>query len=135
MITTPASQVLARSAPITLGAIDSSPRTARASAAAQLCEWGRADLAGDAGLVVSELVTNAVQASTAAGTAVGLRLVLTTGSVFVEVHDRAPGHPMACEPGPGSESGRGLQIVAALAADWGWTPTADGKVTWAEIAP
>jgi anti-sigma regulatory factor (Ser/Thr protein kinase) len=134
MIISAASRVLARSAPLTLGAIDSSPRTARSSARAQLAQWGRPELSDDVEEIVSELTTNAVQASEQAGTAVVVRLILTTVSVAVEVYDRAPGVPVACAPGPGAESGRGLQIVAALAADWGWGPTANGKVTWAEIA-
>jgi hypothetical protein len=49
MMISPASHVLARSHPLTLGPIDSSPRTARASARAQLSEWGRPELANDVG--------------------------------------------------------------------------------------
>jgi anti-sigma regulatory factor (Ser/Thr protein kinase) len=119
--------VLARSAPITLGPIDTSPRTARASARAQLSAWGRAELAADVEEIVSELVTNAVKASERDGTAVALRMILTSVSVVVEVFDRAPGVPVAYSPGAEAESGRGLQIVAALAARWGWSPAGNAK--------
>jgi hypothetical protein len=37
-------------------------------------------------------------------------------------------------PSDDAESGRGLQIVAALAASWGWAPRTDGgKVVYAVI--
>jgi anti-sigma regulatory factor (Ser/Thr protein kinase) len=127
--------VLARSVPLRLGPIDTSPGTARASARAQLAAWGRPDLAADAEAVVSELVANAVQASKRGATPVGLRLILTTRSVFAEVLDYAPGVPTFREAGTEAESGRGLHLVAALSADWGWTPASGGKITWAEITP
>ena len=133
MITSP-SHVLARSKPLVLGCIDTSPRTARASAVAQLAQWGRAELADDLAEIVSELTTNAVQASEPGGTAVVVSLILTSASVAVEVHDRAPGFPVLREPGPGAESGRGLRIVAELSRDWGWLPTRGGKVVWSELA-
>ena len=127
--------VLARTAPLRLGPIDTSPGTARASARAQLAAWGRPDLTADAEAVIAELVTNAVQASVSAGSPVALRLVLTTRSVFIEVQDYAPGVPTPRAASPSEESGRGLHLVAALSADWGWTPANGGKVTWAEITP
>jgi anti-sigma regulatory factor (Ser/Thr protein kinase) len=127
--------ILARTAPLDLGPIATSPGTARASARAQLSAWGRPDLADDAEAVVSELVTNAVRASEGAGLPIGLRLILTTQSVFIEVLDYAPGIPSPREADAEAESGRGLHLVAALAADWGWTPANGGKITWAEIRP
>jgi anti-sigma regulatory factor (Ser/Thr protein kinase) len=133
MMISPASAVLARSAALILGPIDSSPRTARASARAWLAQWGRADLSVDVETVVSELVTNAVRASGQGGTAVTVLLVLTSLSVAVEVFDRAPGVPVRREPGQGAESGRGLALVAALSADWGWTPARGGKIVWAAV--
>jgi anti-sigma regulatory factor (Ser/Thr protein kinase) len=44
---------------------DTAPRQARHYARQALGEWGLADLAEDAELVISELVTNAVQATAA----------------------------------------------------------------------
>jgi anti-sigma regulatory factor (Ser/Thr protein kinase) len=127
--------VLARTNPLTLGPIPSTPRTARASVVAQLSAWQRPDLTDVAEAVVSELVTNAVQASEQGATPIALRMILTTRSVFVEVFDSAPGCPVSREPGPNAESGRGLRIVTSLAADFGWSPTPTGKVVWAEITP
>jgi anti-sigma regulatory factor (Ser/Thr protein kinase) len=127
--------VLARTNPLTLGPIPTSPRTARASVVAQLTAWGRDDLAADAEAIVSELVTNAVRESESAGSPIGLRLILTTRSVFIEVLDYAPGVPAPREADPATESGRGLLIVSSIARDWGWTPAQNGKITWAEVAP
>lgn len=76
-----------------------------------------------------------MQASERDATPIAVRLILTTRSVFVEVFDSAPGCPAPRQPDPAAESGRGLQIVTALAADFGWCPTATGKVVWAEVAP
>jgi hypothetical protein len=40
--------------------------------------------------------------------------------------------PVPVEAGELAESGRGLQVVAALSDSWGWNPRADGgKVVWA----
>src|ERR1017187_5363718 len=63
-------RVLARSALLTLGPIDSSPGTARVAAMAQLSQWGRGHLSDDTASVVAELVANAVAASVPAGTPV-----------------------------------------------------------------
>jgi len=124
---------LARSAPLWLGAYDSSPRTARASARAWLSQWGRADLSDDTESVVAELVANAVRASERHATPVALRLVLAAASVVVEVFDTAPGLPAPREAHHAAESGRGLHLVAALSRDWGWTPARGGKVVWAQV--
>lgn len=127
-------RVLARGTILTLGPYDSSPRTARVSARAQMSEWGRTELADDVEAIVAELVTNAVRASEWPGTPIGFRLVLTATSVIVQVYDQASGVPSPPAAGEDAESGRGLLLVAALSREWGWTPTPWGKVVWAEIA-
>src|SRR4051794_34746217 len=52
--------------------------------------WRAAELAADAALVISELVTNAVRH---AGTEVRVALELRDGRLTVSVHDRGPGLP------------------------------------------
>lgn len=56
----------------------------------------------------------------------------------VEVRDAASGMVRAGSPALDGddepEDGRGLQIVAALADDWGVTPRVIGKTVWAELA-
>src|SRR5215831_19235491 len=53
-----------RASSLVLGALPTAPSCARLHASAVLHEWGLADLAETTELVVSELVTNAVLAST-----------------------------------------------------------------------
>jgi anti-sigma regulatory factor (Ser/Thr protein kinase) len=91
------------------------------------------DMAEVVEIIVSELVTNAVQASEKSGAPVGFRLILTPSSVVVEVFDRAHGEPEPSTADEASESGRGLHMVATLSKAWGWTLTGTGKVVWSEV--
>jgi len=97
-----------------------------------LHEWNLERLAEDAQIVVSELVTNAV---THAKSAPELRLSLNGSTVRVEVRDDGTGTPEPQPPSATGEHGRGMHLVAALAAAWGMDlPHDDGKVVWAELA-
>ena len=129
---------------LTLAATLAAVSRARQFTRFALSPWG---LAGDAELVVSELVTNAVQASEASSplnaadgdpgpqVSVRVRVLAYQAGVIVEVWDRDPGAPVRREAGAGDEAGRGLVIVAALSREWGFFHTADGdKVVWAELA-
>jgi anti-sigma regulatory factor (Ser/Thr protein kinase) len=102
-----------------------------------LCEWGLRDLASDAEMIVSELVTNAVEASTLLSERppVSLRLLLTGKSLVIEVWDHSPLDLEPREADADDECGRGLTVVAALSDRWGWERTGhDRKVVWAELA-
>lgn len=87
---------------------------------------GLRDLAEAAELIVSELVTNAVRASTGAdgrpryGEAglpvVILRLTTDAARVLIEVWDDIPAGPVAEQAGPEDESGRGIWC---LKPGWG----------------
>jgi anti-sigma regulatory factor (Ser/Thr protein kinase) len=87
-------------------------------------------------LVVSELVTNAVvHARCGAGRQVALALVRGEGAVRVEVRDSGRGVPVPRGAVPFTEeSGRGLAVVAAVAADWGVREEVVGKTVWALLA-
>jgi anti-sigma regulatory factor (Ser/Thr protein kinase) len=124
------------SKPLTLGAIPSSPRTARVAARSLLIEWGLADLGDTAELVVSELVTNAVQVSACyeVPSPVQFRMSASQSRVLIEVWDCDPRHPIVREPLDFDESGRGLLLVATLSTQWGWAEFKRGKIVWAEIA-
>ncbi len=84
----------------------------------------------DVALMVSELVTNvSLHARTEALVSVTLR----DGCLRVEVTDRST---QAIEVRPhavGAETGRGLRIVDALAADWGVQAGPTGKTVWFEV--
>jgi anti-sigma regulatory factor (Ser/Thr protein kinase) len=133
------------SSSLPLGALPGATPCARLHARAVLHEWGLAGLAEAAELIVSELVTNAVRASTtpdgrprydATGMpVVVLRLASDGVKLLVEVWDVIPGAPAAAHPGPDDESGRGLMLVAAQCDRWSWqsAPGWPGKVVWAEL--
>ncbi len=96
--------------------------------------WGLPGLADDAELLVSELVTNAVQASDGrAGAVVRLRLVADHESLVLAVWDGGDGLPARCEVGPFEPGGRGLMIVDALSSSWGAYATVPGKCVWAQL--
>ena len=110
---------------------------ARLHAVHVLHEWGLRDLAGDAEMIVSELITNAVDASALLPERppVSLRLLLTGKSLFIEVWDHSPLGLEPREADAGDECGRGLTVVAALSDRWGWERTGRSrKVVWAELA-
>ncbi|WP_019631144.1 ATP-binding protein [Actinomadura atramentaria] len=107
-------------------------RVARETVGSALRAWGLDGLAGDAELVASELVTNALRHARSA------TVVLTrgVGTVTLEVIDDDPHPPREAPPDPCATHGRGLIIVGALTAGWGWRPTDDGgKCVWATFAP
>jgi anti-sigma regulatory factor (Ser/Thr protein kinase) len=90
----------------------------------------------DAALLVSEVFGNSVRhsGSGAAGETVTVALRAEDGAVRVEVTDRAgPGTPELRPAGRDSEGGRGLQLVAALAARWGTRRRGARRVTWFEL--
>ncbi|MGP4102937.1 ATP-binding protein [Nonomuraea sp. KM90] len=101
---------------------------ARRLTRATLRDWGVPDEPAD--LLVSELVTNAVQH---AGGPVRLRLSAADGVLRCEVGDGGPGLPRPRPATPDDEGSRGLALVAALASAWGSTRTRRGKVVWFEL--
>ncbi|MEZ0072140.1 ATP-binding protein [Planotetraspora sp. GP83] len=113
-----------------------SPAVARDFTARTLCGWGAPHLVQDAQLVVSELVTNALRhacvSDPASGPPILLRLVNNRFHIGCAVRDASERVP-AISPGSDlSETGRGLHLVSALTATWGWILTrGGGKVVWA----
>jgi anti-sigma regulatory factor (Ser/Thr protein kinase) len=120
-----------------LGALPGAVACARLHARQVLWEWGLSAIAEDAELLVSELVTNATQASPSADRIqpVGLWLSSDRSRLLIMVQDtsRYPPEPTG-GAGPSDERGRGLLIVEAISAKWGWDATGDsGKVVWVLI--
>ncbi|WP_441250460.1 SpoIIE family protein phosphatase [Kitasatospora sp. McL0602] len=104
------------------------PGRARRLAGHALRRWGLEPLAENTELMVSELVTNAIQHATRPVT---LRLVRTS-VLRCEVGDDSALLPRTRRAGPEDERGRGLQIVARCAERWGATRLGAGKVVWFE---
>ena len=120
-----------------LPSIPESVRRARFHVRAALGFHGLDDYAEDAGIITSELVTNAVQHVRGDGTdMVGVTLARAWNppAVTVVVSDSSPDGPRRCDPSADGERGRGLQIVEALSAHWGWHPQDGGKAVFAILA-
>jgi anti-sigma regulatory factor (Ser/Thr protein kinase) len=97
----------------------------------KLAEWGCDGTGGDAELLVTEVVTNAVRHGW--GKPI-LTLVVQNGTMHLKVEDENPAPPRICPPDEGDiESGRGLLLVDALSSAWGTKDTYRGKVVWFEL--
>jgi len=119
---------------LTLDPVPTAPAESRRFAHDVCGDWGVPRVANLAELVASELVTNAV---THARTPMTVTLRLLDDTVSVDVRDADPRPMFRPNPGsggrPGDEHGRGLLLLDAMADAWGTSPTADGKVVWANI--
>ncbi|MDV5145474.1 ATP-binding protein [Streptomyces sp. SBC-4] len=100
-------------------------RHMRRITAAYLVHWGLPELVDNVQLIVSELVTNAIDHGNGP---VRLKVACRGGEVRVEVRDGNAVPATLREADEDDESGRGLGIVAYLASDWGVSP--DGTTTW-----
>ncbi|RBQ21339.1 ATP-binding protein [Spongiactinospora rosea] len=93
----------------------------------------------DALLVLDELAANAVthtRSGTTGGRFVVALVEAEEGGVRIEVTDEgADTVPAPRHDDMDALSGRGLQIVAALAADWGVRAAGKGRLVWALLRP
>jgi hypothetical protein len=127
-----------------LRASGASPGIAREFTIATLRAWGLADLADDATVIVSELVTNALRyglpplpAGFGAIDDRPIRLTLVRHGCLVVcvVADASRQEPLPRDPCDIAENGRGLHVIEALSRTWGWTPLPRaGKAVWAALA-
>jgi anti-sigma regulatory factor (Ser/Thr protein kinase) len=126
---------------IEFAASDSSPRWAREFAVRFLgpVRGLPEDVTDTVLIVVSELVTNAVDAARRLDrpSTVGLSLRLFPGHLLAEVVDSSPEAPFLVEEADVlSEHGRGLHLVDALTdGRWGWFRWASGgrKIVWCRV--
>jgi anti-sigma regulatory factor (Ser/Thr protein kinase) len=79
-------------------------------------------------LLTSELVANAVKHET--GQTITLAVNYSSGQLRVDVHDTSRSLPVAVEASGNAETGRGLMLVAALSAEWGFYRTSAGKAVY-----
>jgi anti-sigma regulatory factor (Ser/Thr protein kinase) len=92
------------------------------------------DYAEDAETVTSELVTNAIEHAGAPRFDLEVMHLAGSGAVAVIVTDLSPDPPVKRDPGGDTEHGRGLHIVDALSASWGWRTEERGKAVYAILA-
>ncbi|HEX3715258.1 MAG TPA: ATP-binding protein [Trebonia sp.] len=130
-----------------VGALPTAPRLSRGFVGATLMGWGLSTLTDITELLVSELSTNVVRASSNPDGSLRydregklpllwIRLLSDRARLLIEVWDTVPaalGAPVARHPEPDEESGRGLEIIETLADEWGWetVPGWAGKKVWA----
>lgn len=125
---------------VRLAAVPSAVPWARRVVHRVLGEWALEEIADPALLLVSELVTNAVQASGGCSCEDGRRheiivllVALTESGLLLQVWDSSPVPPVLQEPDITSDRGRGLVLVDVLAQAWGHNLAGGGKVVWCEL--
>jgi anti-sigma regulatory factor (Ser/Thr protein kinase) len=105
---------------------------ARRQVRAAICAW---DLPVDqdvAALLTSELVTNAIGHELTG--IVVLAINCSCGQLRVDVHDTARALPTLLDAPVDAETGRGLLLVSALSAEWGFYRTPAGKAVYFTLA-
>jgi pimeloyl-ACP methyl ester carboxylesterase/anti-sigma regulatory factor (Ser/Thr protein kinase) len=115
-----------------LAADSAAIRRARKTVIDQLWAWGLSDIADDAEIITSELVTNAIAHG---GGLIELRLSALDDRVRITVMDGNPHDVPKVAGDRGLEiGGRGMALVQALATDWGLEIGTESKQVWAELA-
>jgi anti-sigma regulatory factor (Ser/Thr protein kinase) len=107
-------------------------RLLRRAVRTQLDRWGTPELADEVQLAVTELASNVIKH---VGEGVAATVVMERGDdrIRVELHDKSDRLPALAAPDCGTECGRGLHLLAAMAIDWGTLPTGTGKAVWCEL--
>ncbi len=127
-------QEVSPSAVVLLPYTPSSVAVARGRLVSELVAAGiREQAVGDAALVVSELLSNAIRhAAPLTGTQVRVAWTLDRDALRIAVSDAGDGQlPHITEPAPNDPGGRGLGIVETLSDRWG-VLREDGMTTvWA----
>ncbi len=117
-----------------LGSLPSAVPCARLHTRQLLWEWQLTVPSDTAELLVSELVTNAVQITQADGRNAPVRLWLLAdrARLLMLVWDASPLPPVRVSPDGDTENGRGLLLVEALSTRWDYYGHhSGGKVVWA----
>jgi hypothetical protein len=133
---------LPRIATRTPGPDAGSVHAARDFTLATLRRWDAAERGEDIAIVVTELLTNALQhalpwpGDPSTRRPIRLGLLQPGSCVLCAVADPSRAVPVPQGRGSLAETGRGLQIVRALSDRWGWTVLGDAdKVVWAAFTP
>ena len=103
---------------------------ARRHVRSRLVAWGLGDLTDPVMLLTSEVVTNALLHS---GTRLALTVARDGAGVRVGVADGSPVPPVQRRHSTTASTGRGVQLLEAVADEWGWTATSSGKLVWFRV--
>ncbi|MFI0942386.1 ATP-binding protein [Streptomyces sp. NPDC021020] len=125
-----------------MAAVPTAPGLARSFVRRTLRAWVLGDLAADAEIIASELVTNAVKATEEVTSpladrqdaAIVVQLQVRDDALRISVKDTSREQPVLQAVGDDAEGGRGLFLVEALSMRWDSVPAYEGKVTWADLA-
>lgn len=116
--------------PLTLPAEAASVPAARRFVRDTVAALGAAAAGADAEALVSELATNAVLHARSPFTVVVDR---AGDRVRICVLDASPTRPRTRDYGMQATTGRGMRLVASLAAAWGVDRQGSGKAVWFEL--
>jgi anti-sigma regulatory factor (Ser/Thr protein kinase) len=126
MVATPPTQL--QQCRVRLAAGPAAAGEARGQVRAAIRDWGLPVDQDVAVLLASELVTNAVMHETGETVSLGIRCF--RGRLRVDVYDTSHCFPEVTVAAGDAETGRGLMLVAALAAEWGFYRTPGGKAVY-----
>jgi anti-sigma regulatory factor (Ser/Thr protein kinase) len=121
-----------------LKAVVELPATLRSAAAARavvralLPAWGLTPIVDDAELVVSELVSNAVEHAPGSET-YELEVAQRAGGIRISLVDGSSIKPVVAELAHDRPRGRGMRIVEALTDAWGSDDHHGGKRVWVDL--
>ena len=120
-------------AAVDLRPVPSSVPVARHLVLDLLGAWEPPHDAGDAALLVTELVTNVVD-HVAGEASFTLELSLAEDRLRVAVADGSALRPVVRQFEVGAPRGRGMRLVESIADRWGVEDHPDGKAVWFQLA-
>jgi anti-sigma regulatory factor (Ser/Thr protein kinase) len=107
------------------------PAAGRTVTGALLSLWGLPELREDAQLIVSELVTNAVEHAPGSDP-LQLEIARHGNGVRISLADSSEDQPVVVVPHD-RPRGRGMLLIQALAHAWGAEPRPGGKREWVDL--
>jgi anti-sigma regulatory factor (Ser/Thr protein kinase) len=111
-----------------LAAGPAAPAEARRQVQAAIRAWDVPVDPDVASLLTSELVTNAIRHEP--GRTITVAITCSRAELRVDVHDTSRRLPVLMDAPADAEAGRGLMLVATLAADWGVYRDPAGKAVY-----
>jgi anti-sigma regulatory factor (Ser/Thr protein kinase) len=130
MVATPTTELQQCRVRLTAG--PAAPGEARSQVRTAIRDWGVPVDPDVAMLLTSELVTNAIMHETGETVMLGIRCF--RGGLRVDVYDTSRSFPVVTVAPGDAETGRGLLLVATLAAGWGFYRTPAGKAVYFTLA-